>query len=114
MRGAAGCGAVGWVNHNRFVLRLLGIADSQHPACSLACPRLPHCNGLHVCHKLTLRTTLVTPPLLRPLRPAHPLSPPVGTVQWIDVDEYLAATPDAIATNAPQRTLAVSGWGGEP
>ncbi|KAI8467308.1 MAG: pyridoxamine 5-phosphate oxidase-like protein [Monoraphidium minutum] len=29
-----------------------------------------------------------------------------GTVQWVDVAEYLAATPDAIATNAPQRTIA--------
>jgi hypothetical protein len=32
-----------------------------------------------------------------------------GTVQWIDVDEYLGATPDAIATNAPQRTLKARG-----
>lgn len=30
-----------------------------------------------------------------------------GTVQWIGVDEYLGAAPDAIATHAPQRTLAV-------
>lgn len=31
-----------------------------------------------------------------------------GTVQWIDVAEYLSATPDAIATHSPPRTLAVS------
>lgn len=30
-----------------------------------------------------------------------------GTVQWIDVDEYLTATPDSIATNEPLRTLQV-------
>lgn len=30
-----------------------------------------------------------------------------GTVQWIDVDEYLGSTPDAIATNQPYRTLQV-------
>jgi hypothetical protein len=30
-----------------------------------------------------------------------------GTVQWIDVREYLSATPDTIATNGPQRTLQV-------
>lgn len=32
-----------------------------------------------------------------------------GTVQWIDVGEYLTATPDVIATNTPARTLAVRG-----
>ena len=32
-----------------------------------------------------------------------------GTVQWIDVGEYLTATPDAIATNQPRSTLAVRG-----
>jgi nitrate reductase NapE component len=32
-----------------------------------------------------------------------------GTVQWIDVNEYLTATPDAIATNSPAVTLQV-GW----
>jgi hypothetical protein len=31
-----------------------------------------------------------------------------GTVQWMNVAEYLAATPDAIATNAPRKTLSVS------
>jgi hypothetical protein len=30
-----------------------------------------------------------------------------GTVQWIDVNEYLTATPDAIATNSPAVTLQV-------
>lgn len=30
-----------------------------------------------------------------------------GTVQWIDVDEYLGSAPDAIATNHPTRTLQV-------
>lgn len=30
-----------------------------------------------------------------------------GTVQWIDVNEYLTATPDAIATNSPGVTLQV-------
>jgi len=34
-----------------------------------------------------------------------------GTVQWIDVAEYLNAAPDAIATNAPQRTLKVRALG---
>ncbi|GBF99659.1 hypothetical protein Rsub_12478 [Raphidocelis subcapitata] len=29
-----------------------------------------------------------------------------GTVAWMDVADYLRATPDAIATNTPQRTLA--------
>lgn len=34
-----------------------------------------------------------------------------GTVQWIDVNEYLTATPDAIATNSPASTLQVCyGW----
>jgi len=32
-----------------------------------------------------------------------------GTVTWMNVDDYLAATPDAIATNAPRRTLRVRG-----
>eukprot|EP00879_Flechtneria_rotunda_P001961 GHRR01002135.1.p1 GENE.GHRR01002135.1~~GHRR01002135.1.p1 ORF type:complete len:357 (+),score=104.85 GHRR01002135.1:240-1310(+) len=30
-----------------------------------------------------------------------------GTVQWIDVNEYLSSAPDPIATNAPNRTLQV-------
>lgn len=30
-----------------------------------------------------------------------------GTVQWVDVNEYLTSTPDAIATNTPSRTLQV-------
>eukprot|EP00775_Hariotina_reticulata_P007132 gene7132-7347_t len=30
-----------------------------------------------------------------------------GTVQWIDVKEYLSSAPDAIATNSPGRTLQV-------
>eukprot|EP00882_Tetradesmus_deserticola_P005407 GHRQ01005690.1.p1 GENE.GHRQ01005690.1~~GHRQ01005690.1.p1 ORF type:complete len:360 (+),score=162.69 GHRQ01005690.1:446-1525(+) len=30
-----------------------------------------------------------------------------GTVQWIDVEEYLGSAPDAIATNQPYRTLQV-------
>lgn len=33
-----------------------------------------------------------------------------GTVQWIDVNEYLTATPDAIATNSPAVTLQVGVW----
>jgi nitrate reductase NapE component len=32
-----------------------------------------------------------------------------GTVQWIDVKEYLSSAPDAIATNSPGRTLQVRG-----
>jgi len=35
-----------------------------------------------------------------------------GTVQWIDVNEYLTATPDAIATNSPASTLQVCVVGG--
>lgn len=34
-----------------------------------------------------------------------------GTVQWIDVDEYLGSAPDAIATNHPLRTLQVGDSG---
>lgn len=34
-----------------------------------------------------------------------------GTVQWIDVQEYLSSTPDAIATNHPLRTLQVGARG---
>lgn len=30
-----------------------------------------------------------------------------GTVQWVDVNEYLTSTPDAIATNTPSLTLQV-------
>lgn len=37
-----------------------------------------------------------------------------GTVQWIDVGEYLTATPDAIATNSPACTLQVCPVAGLP
>jgi hypothetical protein len=34
-----------------------------------------------------------------------------GTVQWVDVNEYLTSTPDAIATNTPSLTLQVCAVG---
>jgi hypothetical protein len=48
-------------------------------------------------------------PFIRTPRATPPTRPPTphGRAQWIDVAEYLSATPDAIATNSPACTLQV-------